>query len=55
MGGSGTAPNTEPGGYGTKQTDRGYRFYYDWARDEVGRWEYPAHVKATTETKGTGQ
>jgi hypothetical protein len=43
---SGSAPNPEPGGYGTDQDDRGARFFYDWLRDNVGRWEYPRHVKA---------
>jgi hypothetical protein len=44
---SGTAPHPEMGGYGTGPNDRGVRFYYDWVRDHVGRWEYPRHVKAT--------
>jgi hypothetical protein len=43
---SGTAPHGEMGGYGTGPTDRGIRFYYDWVRDNVGRWEYPKHVPA---------
>ncbi len=43
---SGTAPHGEMGGYGTGPTDRGIRFYYDWVRDNVGRWEYPQHVPA---------
>ncbi|QDT53611.1 hypothetical protein Pan44_16340 [Caulifigura coniformis] len=41
---SGTAPHGEMGGYGTSQYDRGIRFYYDWVRDNVGRWEYPRHL-----------
>ncbi|WP_435011381.1 hypothetical protein P12x_002691 [Tundrisphaera lichenicola] len=41
---SGTAPNPEPGGNGIEQTDRGIRFYFDWVRDNAGRWEYPRHV-----------
>lgn len=41
---SNTAPNPERGGYGKSATDRGVRFYYDWLRDHVGRWEYPHHV-----------
>jgi hypothetical protein len=41
---SNTAPNPERGGYGKSATDRGVRFYYDWLRDNVGRWEYPNHV-----------
>lgn len=42
--GSGTAPHPEMGGYGTGIDDRGVRFYYEWVRDHVGRWEYPRHV-----------
>lgn len=41
---SGTAPHAEMGGYGTSPSDRGVRFYYEWVRDNVGRWEYPRHV-----------
>lgn len=41
---SGTAPHPEMGGYGTGPSDRGVRFYYEWVRDHVGRWEYPRHV-----------
>ena len=41
---SGTAPHGEMGGYGTGPTDRGIRFYYEWVRDNVGRWEYPHHL-----------
>ena len=44
---SGTAPHGEMGGYGTGPNDRGIRFYYEWVRDNVGRWEYPNHVPAT--------
>jgi hypothetical protein len=40
----GTAPHAEMGGYGKSDDDRGVRFYYDWVRDNVGRWEYPRHV-----------
>jgi len=42
---SGTAPHAEMGGYGTSARDRGVRFYYEWVRDNIGRWEYPRHVK----------
>lgn len=42
---SGTAPHPEMGGNGTGPSDRGVRFYYDWVRERVGRWEYPRHVK----------
>jgi len=41
---SGTAPHAEMGGDGTGPDDRGVRFYYQWVRDHVGRWEYPKHV-----------
>jgi hypothetical protein len=41
---SGSAPHAEMGGYGTGANDRGVRFYYEWVRDYVGRWEYPQHV-----------
>lgn len=34
-------------GYGTGPADRGIRFYYEWVRDNVGRWEYPHHVPST--------
>jgi len=44
---SGTAPHGEMGGYGTGPTDRGIRFYYEWVRDNVGRWEYPRHVPSS--------
>jgi hypothetical protein len=44
---SGTAPHAEMGGYGTGPNDRGIRFYYEWVRDNVGRWEYPRHVPAS--------
>lgn len=40
----GTAPHAEMGGYGKSSDDRGVRFYYDWVRDHVGRWEFPRHV-----------
>ena len=40
----GTAPHAEMGGYGRSADDRGIRFYYDWVRENVGRWEYPRHV-----------
>jgi len=41
---SGSAPHAEMGGYGASPKDRGVRFYYEWVRDNVGRWEYPKHV-----------
>jgi hypothetical protein len=52
---SGTAPHGEMGGYGTGPKDRGIRFYYEWVRDNVGRWEYPNHVPSeefSIETQG---
>lgn len=47
---SGTAPHAEMGGYGTGPNDRGVRFYYEWVRDHVGRWEYPRHVPVDKST-----
>jgi hypothetical protein len=41
----GTGPNFEVGGGGTGENDRGIRPYYDWLLENVGRWEYPRHVK----------
>lgn len=43
---SGTAPHAELGGRGTSPSDRGVRFYYEWVRYNVGRWQYPDHIKA---------
>jgi tripartite-type tricarboxylate transporter receptor subunit TctC len=43
-GSDGAAPYGEMGGYGRTSDDRGVRFYYEWVRDNVGRWEYPRHV-----------
>jgi hypothetical protein len=40
----GSAPHAEMGGYGRTPDDAGVRFYYEWVRDNVGRWEYPKHV-----------
>lgn len=42
---TGGAPYAEMGGAGTAD-DPGVRFYYDWVRDNVGRWVYPRHVPA---------
>ncbi|QDV39505.1 hypothetical protein [Tautonia plasticadhaerens] len=42
-----TGPNPEMGGDGTGVKDRGVRFFFDWMREHVGRWEYPAHVPPT--------
>jgi hypothetical protein len=47
----GTAPHAEMGGYGKSVDDRGVRFYYDWVRDNVGRWEFPRHVPVKTVAK----
>jgi len=33
------------GGGGTGSSDRGYRPYLEWLQQNVGRWEYPNHVK----------
>lgn len=49
---SGTAPHAEMGGYGTGPNDRGVRFYYEWVRDNIGRWQYPRHVLAPRATAG---
>ena len=42
----GSAPHAEMGGYGRSAEDAGVRWYYDWVRDNVGRWVYPKHVPA---------
>jgi hypothetical protein len=52
---SGTAPNPERGGYGRSATDRGVRFYYDWVRDHVGRYEYPKHIRSDASSKPIGR
>lgn len=44
-GASGTGPHFEMGGDGTGPDDRGIRFYFEWVRDNVGRYEYPRHIK----------
>ncbi|MCL4207210.1 MAG: hypothetical protein KJ000_32410 [Pirellulaceae bacterium] len=49
---SGSAPHAEMGGYGTGANDRGVRFYYEWVRDHVGRWQYPKHLPAAA-SQGT--
>lgn len=46
-GASGTSPHYDPGGTGTGPDDRGIRFYFDWVRANIGRYEYPRHVKQT--------
>lgn len=42
---SGTAPHPEMGGYGTSPSDRGVRFYFEWVRNNIGRWEFPRHIR----------
>jgi hypothetical protein len=42
---SGTGPNPEKGGSGRSEDDRGVAFYFDWVAEQVGRWEYPRHVR----------
>lgn len=42
---SGTAPHPEMGGHGTSPSDRGVRFYFEWVRNNIGRWEFPNHVR----------
>jgi hypothetical protein len=43
---SGTGPHPELGGYGRSEADRGVRFYFEWVREHVGRYDYPTHVPA---------
>lgn len=50
----GAAPYAEKGGYGRSSADRGVGFYYDWVRDNVGRWVYPRHVPAALADKKEG-
>lgn len=47
----GSAPHAEMGGYGKTPEDAGVRWYYEWVRDNVGRWEFPKHkpVKAVAQ------
>ncbi len=42
---TGTSPHYEPGGMGTGPEDRGIRFYFDWVRNNIGRYVYPRHIK----------
>jgi len=42
---SGTGPHPEMGGSGRNEQDRGIRFYYEWVRANIGRYEYPRHIK----------
>ncbi len=49
---SGTGPHPEMGGYGKAEDDRGMRFYFEWVRDNVGRYEYPDHVKGEARPPG---
>jgi hypothetical protein len=41
----GTGPNLEIGGGGSGDSDRGVRYYFDWLQKNVGRWEFPRHVR----------
>ncbi len=41
----GTGPNAEMGGSGKSEGDRGIRFFFAWSREQLGRWEFPRHVK----------
>lgn len=50
---SGTAPHPEIGGGGDTAGNRGVKFFYEWVRDHVGRWEFPRHVPAVVEPKAT--
>ena len=42
---NGTGPHFEMGGYGTGPHDRGIRFYFEWLKSNVGRYEYPHHLR----------
>lgn len=42
----GSAPHAEMGGYGKSPEDAGVRWYYEWVRDNIGRWQFPKHVPA---------
>ena len=42
---AGSGPHPEVGGFGRSEDDRGIRFYFEWVRDRIGRYEYPQHVK----------
>jgi len=41
----GTGPNFETGGGGSGEKDRGVRPVFEWLKVNVGRWEYPKHIK----------
>mgnify|MGYP001006499538 CR=1 FL=1 len=41
----GTGPHAEMGGDGDGPSDRGIRFFYRWSREQLGRWQYPTHVR----------
>lgn len=51
---SGTAPHPEMGGMGSSPSDRGVRFYFEWVRDHVGRWEFPRHLRTETSAGDVG-
>ncbi|MBS0265020.1 MAG: hypothetical protein JSS02_24010 [Planctomycetes bacterium] len=42
---NGTGPHYEMGGYGTGPDDRGIRWYFEWVREHIGRYEYPRHIR----------
>lgn len=42
----GTGPNFEEGGDGSDENNRGIQPYFDWLEANVGRWEFPSHVKS---------
>jgi hypothetical protein len=48
----GTAPHAEMGGDGSAD-DPGVAWYYEWVRDNIGRWEYPRHVPVDERTGGS--
>jgi hypothetical protein len=41
----GTGPNFAVGGGGTSTSDRGVHPFYEWMLTNVGRWEYPRHLR----------
>lgn len=50
-GAQGTGPNFEMGGMGTGESDRGIRPYYEWLRENVGRWEFPTHRRIAAKSQ----
>lgn len=42
---AGTGPNLEMGGDGASASDRGIRFFYAWSLANLGRWQFPRHMR----------